>query len=56
MDGGLTYTLSEDFIKETVNQIPTKRIGTPLEIANTIKFLVENEYVNGTTIKLTGGL
>ena len=56
MDGGLTYTLSEDFIKEMVNRIPTKRLGTPLEIANTIKFLVENEYVNGTTIKLTGGL
>lgn len=56
MDGGLTYTLPEDFIKETIDKIPSKRLGTPLEIANTIKFLIETEYVNGTTIKLTGGL
>jgi 3-oxoacyl-[acyl-carrier protein] reductase len=56
MDGGLTYTLSNDFIEQTIDQIPSKRLGTPLEIANTIKFLIENEYVNGTSIKLTGGL
>jgi NAD(P)-dependent dehydrogenase (short-subunit alcohol dehydrogenase family) len=27
-----------------------------LEIAKTIEFLIENEYVNGSTIKVTGGL
>jgi acetoacetyl-CoA reductase len=56
MDGGLTYTLSDDFIKETIKKIPAKRLGAPSEIANTIKFLIETEYVNGSTIKLTGGL
>jgi NAD(P)-dependent dehydrogenase (short-subunit alcohol dehydrogenase family) len=56
MDGGLTYTLSDDFIKETIEKIPAKRLGAPSEIANTIKFLIETEYVNGSTIKLTGGL
>jgi NAD(P)-dependent dehydrogenase (short-subunit alcohol dehydrogenase family) len=56
MDGGLTYTLPEEFLKETVNNIPMKRLGTPKEIAQTIDFLVNNSYVNGSTIKLTGGL
>lgn len=56
MDGGLTYTLPEEFIQTTITKIPAKRLGTPLEIAKTIQFLIENEYVNGTTIKLTGGL
>ena len=56
MDGGLTYTLSEDFIKKTIDTIPTKRLGRPDEIANTIEFLIGSEYINGTTIKLTGGL
>jgi 3-oxoacyl-[acyl-carrier protein] reductase len=56
MDGGLTYTLTEDFINTTVNSIPTKRLGTPEEISQTIDFLIKNEYINGTTIKLTGGL
>jgi NAD(P)-dependent dehydrogenase (short-subunit alcohol dehydrogenase family) len=56
MDGGLTYTLSDDFIKDIIQKIPAKRLGAPSEIANTIKFLIETEYVNGSTIKLTGGL
>lgn len=56
MDGGLTYTLPEEFIQSTINNIPAKRLGTPKEIANTIDFLINNEYINGTTIKLTGGL
>ena len=56
MDGGLTYTLPEEFIQDTINSIPSKRLGTPQEIASTIKFLINNEYVNGSTLKLTGGL
>jgi 3-oxoacyl-[acyl-carrier protein] reductase len=56
MDGGLTYTLPEEFIKKTIEGIPTKRLGRPDEIAKTIEFLIDNEYINGTTIKLTGGL
>lgn len=56
MDGGLTYTLPEDFIQKTIKTIPSQRLGTGKEIAQTIDFLIDNEYVNGTTIKLTGGL
>ena len=56
MDGGLTYTLPEEFIQATINSIPSKRLGTPQEIASTIEFLINNEYVNGSTLKLTGGL
>ena len=56
MDGGLTYTLSEDFINSTINSIPSKRLGTTEEISQTIDFIIKNEYINGTTIKLTGGL
>lgn len=56
MDGGLTYTLSDDFINSTINTIPSKRLGTTEEISQTIDFIIKNEYINGTTIKLTGGL
>jgi len=56
MDGGLTYTLPTEFLEKTINTIPAKRLGKPEEIASTIKYLVSNSYVNGTTIKLTGGL
>lgn len=56
MDGGLTYTLPEEFLQQQIEKIPAKRLGSPKEIAQTIDFLIKNEYINGTTIKLTGGL
>ena len=56
MDGGLTYTLPKEFLKETIKKIPSQRLGSPKEIAQTIDFIIKNEYINGTTVKLTGGL
>ena len=56
MDGGLTYTLNETFLQSIIEKIPSKRLGSPEEIATTINFLIDNSYVKGTTIKLTGGL
>lgn len=56
MDGGLTYTLSKEFLEQTIQKIPANRLGTPKEIANTVDFLIKTEYINGSTIKLTGGL
>jgi len=56
MDGGLTYTLPNNFIENKIKEIPTQRLGNPKEIASTIGFLIENNYINGKTIKLTGGL
>ena len=44
------------FIETIVKSIPAKRLGKPEEIANTIKYLIDTEYVNGSTIKITGGL
>tara|TARA_R110000803_G_scaffold135833_3_gene202773 strand:+ start:2330 stop:2968 length:639 start_codon:yes stop_codon:yes gene_type:complete len=56
MDGGLTYTLPSKFIENTIESIPAHRLGTSEEIYKTIDFLINNSYINGTTIKLTGGL
>jgi acetoacetyl-CoA reductase len=56
MDGGLTYKLPEEILKQKLQEIPAGRLGKISEIDKTIKFLIDNEYVNGSTIKLTGGL
>ena len=56
MDGGLLYKLPDEFIEKIKNEIPSKRIGNIDEISNTIKFIIDNEYINGSVIKLTGGL
>jgi 3-oxoacyl-[acyl-carrier protein] reductase len=36
--------------------IPAGRIGEPDEIAHTIQYLVENEFVNGRNIEIDGGM
>ena len=56
MDGGLMNTLPDTFREKIILDIPCKRLGSTKEIANALDFLINNPYINGTTIKLTGGL
>ena len=35
---------------------PLKKNGDPIHIAATIKFLIDNDFVNGETIDINGGL
>lgn len=42
----------ENLIKET----PLKRFGEPKEFAHAAKFVIENGYMTGSTIRLDGGL
>lgn len=56
MDGGLLYTLPEEFLEKIKSEIPSRRIGSIDEIYKTIEFIINNEYLNGKTIKITGGL
>ena len=36
--------------------VPAGRIGEPGEIAHTVQFIIENDYVNGRNIEVDGGL
>ncbi len=36
--------------------IPTKRLGAPDEIAHTVQFILENDYLSGRCIDVDGGL
>jgi len=56
MTGGLCDTLPDKFKNKMLKEIPCNRFGSIGEISNTIEFIIQNEYVNGSTIKLTGGL
>ena len=55
-DGGLTYRIPENFRSAILNNIPMGRFGTSEELAATVNFLVQNEYVTGTSLKINGGL
>ena len=37
-------------------QIPSRRLGTPEEIAASVKFILENEYFNGRILEIDGAL
>jgi NAD(P)-dependent dehydrogenase (short-subunit alcohol dehydrogenase family) len=55
-DGGLLYKIDEDKRNTIKNNIPMKRWGTVEELKNTIIFLINTPYVNGSVIKIAGGL
>jgi len=56
MDGGLTYEVPEPFRTKVKETIPLKRWGSIEEIENTIRYLIDTEYVSGCAMKVNGGL
>ena len=47
--------LTEQEKMELNDEIPLGRMGTPREIANCAKMLIENEYITGQVISPNGG-
>ena len=45
----------ENLIKNFTANHSIKRAGTPEEVASAIIFLIENDFVNGTTVDVDGG-
>lgn len=43
-------------IKAWSDACPLKKNGTPMHIASTIKFIIENDFITGETIDINGGL
>ena len=56
MDDGLTYEVPEPFRTKVKENIPLKRWGTIEEIENTVRYLIDTEYISGCSIKINGGL
>lgn len=50
-----TLNMDESFIKEEKEKILLNRFGSPYEIARSILFLCENDYINGEIIRIDGG-
>lgn len=42
-------------LKEIKGSVPLKRLGRIEEVASTVRFILTNQYVNGTVIELDGG-
>lgn len=45
----------EQKVKELMSSIPLKRLGKVEEVVSAVRFVIANEYINGTVIELDGG-
>jgi len=52
----LVRSMKPEALARMEGMIPAGRVGEPDEVAHTVQYLVENEYVNGRDIPIDGGL
>lgn len=43
-------------MKSIINQTPLNKTGSPKDIALTVEYIMKNEFVNGTVIRVDGGV
>lgn len=56
IESDMTDVLSDRVKKQTLAQIPLKRLGTAEEIAETALFLSQQKYITGQVINVDGGM
>jgi len=52
----MVMTMKPEALAKLQAMIPQDRLGEPDEIAHTIQYLLENEFVNGRNIEVDGGM
>lgn len=52
----LVLSMKPEALEMMTKPIPAKRLGEPDEIAHTVQFILENDYVNGRCIEVDGAL
>lgn len=54
-DGGLTHQIPRPLQSSILAGIPSGRFGSIDELGNIIRFIINTEYINGSTLKVNGG-
>jgi 3-oxoacyl-[acyl-carrier protein] reductase len=52
----MVRSMKPEALEKITSMIPAGRIGEPEEIAHTVQYLVENDFVNGRNIEVDGAL
>ena len=52
----MTAAMKPEAQAKMTSVIPMQRMGQPEEIANTVRFILENDYISGRVIEVDGGL
>lgn len=55
-DAGLAHKMPKDVLDKVIESIPMKRLGSAQELVNTINFILDTPYVNGSNLVIAGGL
>lgn len=55
-DIGMIAEVSEEYQKIVKSKIPTGKFGDPENILNAVKFIIESDYINGTSVDINGGI
>ncbi|MBR9827246.1 MAG: SDR family oxidoreductase [Oceanospirillales bacterium] len=52
----MVMSMKQEALDKIAAGIPAKRLGKPEEIAKTVSFILENDYINGRCIEVDGAL
>ena len=55
-DAGMAHRIPENLMDKVINKIPLKRLGSMEELFQTLEFIINTEYVSGTSIRINGGI
>lgn len=55
-DIGMINEVSNDFQKIIKEKIPSGKFGDPFNIYNAVRFIMESDYLNGSSIDVNGGI
>ena len=55
-EDGLINSISNSKAGEIRKQIPSKKFGEVVNIFNAIKFIIDSDYLTGSTISIDGGI
>lgn len=55
IDTDMNKEYTEEEKKEIISDIPLQKLGTPIDIAKCVKWLIEDEYTTGQIISPNGG-
>jgi len=53
---GMIKKVPQEFLDTLISQIPSKKLCEPIDIYKTVNYLMECNYINGSSIDLNGGL
>ena len=51
----MVASMKPEILEKMAAGIPVQRLGEPAEIASTVAFILENDYVNGRVLEIDGG-